>query len=226
MTSYRRAAGRFAAAVLRGIGWRAVLLTQLLGAALALQYWLEAAGPGQPRLLPVLIVQALCALCVMLAALAADQAVRRGRGIWRSFVMALAGITAAAAGIQWAVNGWLGVVSADHGYGQFQYFAFSAGGWSAAMLAYLNRQSAERILAGVRGDELQRLGAERRLLTSRLAAAQVQIDPAAVLRRLADVRDLYAARCPEADDRLDQLITQLRDSARRGATAAEGLTGS
>ncbi len=215
-----RSARAFAAAVLRALTWKAVLLTQVLGAALAVQYWLENEGPAQPRFLPVLIVQALCALYVLLAALAADQAVRRGWGVWHAFAVTLLGITGAMAGIQWGVNDWLGVSSPDGGFGQFQYFAFSSGGWSTALLVYLNRRSAQRVLAGVRAGELMRLTAERSLLASRLAAAQMQVDPAAMLRELAEVRDRYATAHPDADDALDQLITRLRDNVARGAVTA------
>lgn len=210
----------FAVAVVRALTWKAVLIVQVLGAALAVQYWLERVGPGQPRFLPVLIVQALCALYVMLAALAADQAVRRGWGIWHAFTIALISITGAAAAIQWGINDWLGVFSPDRGFGQFQYFAFSAGGWSTALLVYLNRRSAQRVLAGVRAGELARLTDERSLLASRLAAAQMQVDPAAVLRELAEVRDRYAAAQPDADHALDRLITRLRESVACSAGVA------
>jgi hypothetical protein len=203
----------FAAAVLRALTWKAVLITQVLGVALAVQYWLERVGPGQPRFAPVLIEQALSALCMTLAALAADQAVRRGRGIWHAFTVTLFGIVGVIAAIQWGIGDWLGVSSPDGGLGQFQYFAFSSGGWSTALLVYLNRRSAQRVLAGVRAVELARVTTERSLIASRLAAAQTQMDPAAVLRELAEVRDLYAGAQPTADHALDRLITRLRDSA-------------
>lgn len=223
--SAAQAAARFAAAVLRAITWKAVLLTQSLGLLFALCPWLEHPERHlQPHFLLIdLTEQALAALFVMLAAFTGDEAVRRGWTLWRAFVvvtLCAAGATALAA---WAVCSGFGLVEPRLVQTRVLNIFFDVGTWGTALMTYLNRQSAERILAGVRAGELARLTAERRLLGSCLAAAETQVDPASVLRQLAGIRDRYAAGHVDADRGLDQLIDELRGSVARGMAAAEGI---
>ena len=99
----------------------------------------------------------------------------------------------------------------------------SVGGiWGTALMVYLNRQSARRLLARLRADELERAQAERRLIASRLAATETQMDPGSVLRQLGAVRDLYADGKAEADERLDGLD---HGAARDGGTRRGGAVG-
>ena len=97
--------------------------------------------------------------------------------------------------------------------------------WGTVLMVYLNRQIGRRILAGVRAGELARLQAERRLIASRLASAETEVEPQAIRRRLERLRDLYAMGNAEADCELERLIIELRESAARGLRAAEGLDG-
>lgn len=210
----------FAWAVLRAVSWRAVLVTQALGLLFALYPWLEQwHRSGQPSLLLNLTGQAIAALLVMLAAFAGDEAVRRGWSVWRAFVVVL--LCASVANVlaqqallyrTFAVAGPardLGAVLSD--------FLTLGGIWGTALMVYLNRQSARRLLARLRADELERAQAERRLIASRLVATEAQIDPGSVLRQLGEVRDLFAEGKQEADERLDGLITGLRAMVARGA---------
>jgi hypothetical protein len=212
----------FAWAVLRAVTWRAVLVTQALGLLFALYPWLEQwHRPGQPSLLLNLTRQAIAALLVMLAAFAGDEAVRRGWSVWRAFVVVLLCASfvnvLAQQGLlhrKFAVAGPprdLGAVLSD--------FLTLGGIWGTALMVYLNRQSARRLLARLRADELERAQAERRLIASRLVATEAQIDPGSVLRQLGEVRDLFAEGRQEADERLDALITGLRAMVARGAAA-------
>ncbi|HEX4023578.1 MAG TPA: hypothetical protein VHX52_02575 [Steroidobacteraceae bacterium] len=219
-------AARFAATVLRAVTWKAILLTQSLGLLFALCPWLEYPDRhARPHFLLIdLIEQALAALFVMLAAFAGDEAVPRGWTLWRAFVvvtLCAAGATALAA---WAVCSGFGLTQPHLVLRRVLDIFFDVGAWGTALMTYLNRQSAERILAGVRAGELARLTAERRLLASRLAAAETQVDPASVLRQLAGIRDRYAAGQADADRGLDQLIDELRVSVARGMAAAEGIS--
>ena len=84
----------------------------------------------------------------------------------------------------WPALGDLGAVLSD--------FLTLGGIWGTALMVYLNRQSARRLLARLRADELERAQAERRLIASRLIATEAQIDPGSVLRQLGEVRDLFA----------------------------------
>jgi hypothetical protein len=79
------------------------------------------------------------------------------------------------------------------------------------MLAFHNRRSETRALEAVRIAELNRLQLERRLIESRLAAAQAQIDPQRLYASMDRVRDLLVAGSPDADASLDELIQELRN---------------
>ena len=84
----RRRAVDFAAVVARAVTWRAVVLTQSLGLLFAIIPWLETLGQrANGYLLFQLVQEAVGGLCVMLAALAGDEAVRRGWRVWQAFVV-------------------------------------------------------------------------------------------------------------------------------------------
>lgn len=216
-----RGAAGFMVSVLRAVTWRAVLLTQSLGFLFALIPWLQRwHRPGQPSLLVNVVEQGFAALLVMLAAFTADEAIRRGLSVWRAFVV----VVLCASGINVLAQALLHNAFASdervRGMASILSDFFTIGSlWGTVLMVYLNRQSAQRLLAHLRTGELERVQTERRLIASRLAAVEAQIDPAAVLRQLAEVRDLFAAGKPEADERLDTLITGLRDTVARGAAA-------
>jgi hypothetical protein len=211
--------------VLHAVSWRAALVTQTLGLLFALVPWLVHLGQ-RPReyLLFQLTQQAAAALFVMFAALAADEAVRRGWQLWRAFMVALLCASLAAALTQLALVGALRAAEPGTGLQRFLLTFFGVGiQWGTVLMVYLNRQSGRRILAGVRAGELARLQAEQRLITSRLAAAESEVDPQALRRRLERQRDLFAGGSMQADWELERLITELRASAARGLRVAEGL---
>ncbi len=58
---------------------------------------------------------------------------------------------------------------------------------------------------------------------SRLAAAGARLDPAAVRAQLAQIRDLYAAARPGAEEKLAALIRDLEESVRRGNGAVGSI---
>jgi hypothetical protein len=212
-------APNFSTAVLRAVTWRAVLATQFLGALFALTPWLEQSGQRtQPNLSFSMAQQAFVAVFLMLAAFGADEAVRRGWTVLRAFVAALLCASCAAALTQWAINQFLTFEHPGQGLrGALDSF-FNVGSlWGTVLLVYLNRQSAARLLASVRGGELDRAQAERRLIASDVAAVEAQVDPAAVSRQLGQLRDLYAADNPDAEPRLEGFITSLREKVARCA---------
>lgn len=202
----------FIASVFAATTWRAVIATQILGALFALTPWLEQAGKlTQPNLPLSLAQQASTALFLMLAALAADQAVRRGWTVWRAFLLALLGASSATALMQWAIHTTSGAHSTQDLRTMLVSFLNVGSYWGVALMVFLNRQSAARLLAKVRGGQLDRAQEERRLIASDLAAVEAQIVPAAVSSQLEQVRDLYEADNPAAEARLDALIAGLRD---------------
>ncbi len=192
----------FVSRVLRSVTWRALLITQALAALFAVVPWLEQSGsPNQPRLLFSVLNEGMTAMFVMLAAFAADDCVRRGWTVLRAFATALLGACAATALTQLRPDNLWGVLDTIFGAGAY---------WGVPMLVYLNRQSAARLLANVQAGELRRVQAQRALVESDLAAAQAQINPAALMQQLARVRDLHAASDPAADHELELLIADLR----------------
>ncbi len=214
--------------VLRSITWRAMLLTQSLGLTLAVGRWIETRDKGmQPYVLLLTWIagQSLTALLATLATLAGDQAVRRGWPVWRAVVVALTCAAATVTIAMWGVRALLGMLDPSPN-GELartlQWFLDICAYWGMAMMVFLNGRSTARMLAGVRATELERVQVERRLLVSRLAAAEARIDPGSVLKQLAQIRDSYAAARPGADEQLEALIASLRRSVAQDS-ANEGL---
>lgn len=214
----------FAVAVQRAVTWRAIALTQSLGLLYALILWLLERAPhsrGYPLFL--LVQEGTIALCAMLAALAGDEAVRRGWRVWRAFVVVTLGASLAAALAQLGLDAGLGITDPFAGLPRCLLTFFAVGThWGTVLMVYLNRQSAQRVLAGVRAGELARLRAEQQLIASRLAATETQLDPPAIRERLQQLRDLYAAGRLRADAELERLIIELRQRAAHATAAAEG----
>ena len=216
----RRGVSSFVSDVLGAVTWRALLLTQCLGLLFGIAPWLERLHqPGQPPLLLGLLGQSVTALLVMLTALACDEAVRRGASIWRAFVVGMLSVSLVNVLAQWLLHAVAGDADASRAELARMVNDFLSVGavWGTALMVYLNRCSARRLLSRLRSNELERAQAEQRLMASRLAAAEAQIDPGAVLGRLAEVRDLYAAGVPQAEERLEALIAGMRESVARGA---------
>lgn len=213
--------------VLRAVTWRPVLITQGLGALFALADWLaqwhvQWHAAVQQSLVASLLRQSITAWLALLAALACDEAVRRGVPVWRAFTIAvLCASGANVVGQRVIVSG--GQLHESVALARVNAFFDVGGIWGTAVMVYVNRRSAQRLLARIRGGELERVRAEQRLTASHLAAAEAQIDPAAVLRELADARDLYAGGHPGAEERIESLIAWLRDSVGRGTPSTGGV---
>jgi hypothetical protein len=221
-------AAGFVRAVMATMTWRACLFAELLGLCVEASRYLKYLNNAPPNyLLSGLVITQLGALCVLLATLAGDEAVRRGVNAWFAYGVALLTASIVTAFGQWYIRGWFHLFTVVNRPGvplrvQYTMIIFVAcdvlmfGGF--AMLAYVNRRSAQRILAGVRSAELKRVQIERRLTESRLATAQAQIDPHLLTRSLTEVRDLYKRDSPDADLQLDALIQRLQATVTGGAT--------
>lgn len=206
----------FVRAVSRTVTWKALLAVQALALAFAVLAHLRHGAHPPPKDLPAHAASyAVGALFVMLAALAADEALRRRVRFLCAYPVALFAAAGAAAIVQWGLQSWPPLAFEEAGSSlevavTIGLDVIMLGG--LGMLAYINRQSAERVLQGVRSAELDRVRVERRLIEARLAAAQAQIDPEAVSLQLAEIRNLYASARPGADERLEALIQELRAS--------------
>lgn len=192
---------------------RRVLLGALVfGAAIALAHWLQRPPPVRAAFLAEgLAAESMAALVMTLAALIADRAVQSGCSVWRAFAVALPCALIVTVGLQVQWFTWLGAVPAKSS-AQLALEIMSALCvlWGMAMLVFLNQRSAARMLGRVRAAELERVQLERRLLDSRLSAAQMQLDPARVMQRLREIRACYAQASPGAEVQLEGLIDHLR----------------
>jgi hypothetical protein len=202
-------------AVLGSVTWRAALLTQTMALLFALAPWLESLDqPGARALSTNLLEQSLAALCVMLAALTADELVRRGWPVLHAFALALLSGCLTAA----CLDVWLDPRGTPEPLAQLAavlgvFFGIGAY-WGTPMLVYLNRQSAERLLANVEAGELRRVQTGRSLVESQLATAQAQLNPGEVMQQLGVLRESYASGNAGADLELERLIANLREKAR------------
>jgi hypothetical protein len=206
----------FVRAVWRAFTWKGLLATQALGLTFAVLWHLRHGARLPPHDLPAHIASnSVMAFFVMVAALSADEALRRRVPFWCAYSVALFAASGAAAIAQWCLQWWPIIAFADSESPlaaalSIGFDVLSLGG--LAILVYMNRQSAERVMQGVRAAELDQVRVERRLIESRLAATQAQIDPNVVFRQLAQIRNLYANARPAADERLEALIQELRAS--------------
>jgi len=209
---------RFAVAVLRAVTWRAILAAQGLALLFAVTPWLRQPQPTWQSLVANLLRQIVAAQIVVLAAFAGDEAVRRGMRVWHAFVVAVLGASIANVLVQALLARAFDLVGSAPGLlGVLENFLILGAAWATAIMVFLNRRAAQRLLMRLRAGELERAQAELRLTASRLAAAEAQIDSSALLRQLAEVRNLYDVGRPEAEPRFEALITGLREALARGA---------
>jgi hypothetical protein len=177
-----------------------------------------------------LIIDGIGAPLVLIAALATDEAVRRGIRLRYAFSVALLLASLCTALAQWNVRLWLGSLKFPPDSGPVLPRILSTASEIAvigglAMIVYLHRQSSQRLLLGLRSAELQRARAENRLVEARLAMTYAQIDGDAVLQSLAAIRDQFAAVRPEAEVTLEVFIQDLRASLIRSQVAATARVG-
>jgi hypothetical protein len=160
-----------------------------------------------PRLVLVSAILLSESLLVLLGVLGAEEAERRGVKTRRAFVLALFAACGAIALLRAAAPAWATDTIGRVYDGVFE--AWTYGG--IAMIAYLNRRGAIRMLEGVRTAELNCVQSERYLIDSRLAAFRAQIDQPAFFAAMTEIRNAYDQNLPDAGERLDALILQLRD---------------
>jgi hypothetical protein len=186
------------------------------GATIALCDWLQQPPPARALLLADgVVAEGIDALLMTLAALMADQAIRDGCSVWRAYIVALPCALLITVGLQVQWFTWVGFVRAGSaaqlslGLATMTQMCLL---WGMAMLVFLNQRSAARMLGGIRAGELERVQLERRLIDSRLLAAQEQFDPDRVMQHLREIRACYAQAAPAAEEQLESLIESLRGS--------------
>jgi hypothetical protein len=188
---------------------RAAVVTALLAAVIEARDLMGGWDPALtlPRLVLLSAILMSESFLVLLAVLGAEEAERRGVKTRRAFILALLAACCAIALLRAAAPAWLTTTIGPAYDGVIQ--AWTYGG--IAMIAYLNRRSAVRMLEGVRTAELNCVQSERYLIDSRLAAFRAQIDQPAFFAAMTDIRSAYDQDLCDAGERLDVLIQQLRD---------------
>ncbi len=217
--------------VVTAITWRSCVISVSLGFVVSILRWLQNSSHAPANFVySNLLITNMGALLVMLAALAADQAVRRGARSWLTYSVALACASVGTAWGQFYLRGLLHLYTAVSKPGvpipmqrtQMLFVAFDVvlfGG--LAMLAFMHRSSAQRLLQEVRLTELKRVQAERILTESSLTAARALVDPDALFEQLGRIKALYLCGAGDAETKLNELIERLHNAIRPSALPAE-----
>jgi hypothetical protein len=231
----------FVRSVLRAVTWRALGVSQLIGFAIgAVRYleergvevtqvgYLEARITEAPQHFPDahFVAAPIAAFCILIAALAADEAMRLGARLGSAMLAAIPPASAAAALLQYLVRLALGSHYAPSGVrpllGLATVAADTAMLGTLAVLAFLKHATEQRMLREVRRSELERVELDRRRLDYGLMTSRAQVSPAWLAAEIAAVRDLYATCAPAAEGRLEALIEELRRRVRTATAMARG----
>lgn len=210
-------------AIWSALTWRKIALMQMLGLTF-LQFRLLTVNTGVST--PVaLTVYAFSAFGMLLVMLGADQIMGRGVRFGRTFPIAVVTNFLLACAISGVAQWFVGVPLSPNGTPMRMEFLIPALDntlWgSFAMLAYLNHRTAQRILAAVRAAEQQRAQLDRQLIDTRLAAAEAELDPRAVLASLAEIRSGLRQGAPGAESKLEVLTLTLREALARTRAAGD-----
>lgn len=207
-------------AVIRGVTWRRVAITESIGLFAILMRYLEAGGALAPADGPVLAAELLSIVpvLILLAALCADQYVLRGRGALPSYSICLIVAVCGGTAVQYALQAWIHAYLVPHPavpilhlWSRFAYDVIDGllvG--LVGMFVFHSRRSVVRILNRLRTAELSRVHLEQSLIESRLAAAQTQMDSSAMLASLREIGDLYRTAPEAADVRFDSFVESLQ----------------
>jgi hypothetical protein len=218
----------FLRSVARAFTWKRFLWVQSLALVYSLVWALGVGADAPPhRLIGQFVNTALNATLIMFATLCADEAVERGAPARRAYLSAFLIVLAASGTLQWYLRDWFGIRVPPNSLSPLEEQMLNmvvtaldvgiVGG--IAMLAYLNRRTANRMLDGVRRVELQRLQRERELIESRITAAAAQMNPQQFFSALDDIKARYESGAPDAESRLDELIHRLRGALARTVAA-------
>jgi hypothetical protein len=227
----RTLSGAGLAGFLRSVGasatWQKLLAVQSLAIALA---WIKLldqppataaardSGVTDPGALGLAVVTySLALLLTFIAALCADEAVRRGAPPKLTYFGTLVTASLAVALVLPYVRGWLGLLALRYGTDRPNSLmeAIEVGFYGGfAMWIYLNRRSCRRMMEGVRNADRRRRQLERQLVNSHIASAQARIDPSTLFASLENIRNHLRDGTPDAEAELETLIQRLRAALR------------
>lgn len=206
----------FARAVLWELTWRKTAVMLALGFSMPTVFAVLGLRAIHLSLIPVLMASAMGNLVI---ALIADEAVKRGGALRRTYALAIPALLVIhcvlAEGARAAFDAVItpNEVHPDLSWTGILRYGLDQSLWGVfALFVYLNRRVAQRMLQAVHEAELRRIQLEAQLVESRLAAAQAQVDPKMLFGALGEVRHLLDAASPDAEQRLDRLIQRLRNT--------------
>ena len=163
-----------------------------------------------------MVTNAAFVACVVLAVLAADEAVARGARRWPSYLAAITLACVAATAIWTSVAdafGWVGVEGLPQSVMRMLPFGYFFGAMLYVALGtfvYVNERTARLAADHMRAAELARAQARRRTLESQLQELQARVEPQFLFNTLAQVGELFEREPAIAGQMLDDLITYLR----------------
>jgi hypothetical protein len=164
------------------------------------------------------LINSLGIAIIMLAVLAADEAVARGARRWLAYPTALFVACVIGVGAPRELCAWLGCETYPELTSTPLYHVMVPWKWSfffmlygaIAIPVYVNRRTARLAADRLRAAELARARSRRRTFESRLQALQARVEPQFLFNTLAQVRELYERDVVLADRMLDDLIAYLR----------------
>jgi hypothetical protein len=204
------------------LSWRGVLGTQAIGQLIAFLVTFEWGYFGESihhRSLHY-VAMAVYVLILPPLAIGADEAAGRGAPPRIVYPVLLIGNLLTAMAVAWSMQQlyclWYGISLPETVRWNFPEASVHLSMyWTIALLAYMNKRAAERMLERVQGAELRRVQLDRQLVESRLATAEAQIDPKMLFSALARIKRGFEECAPEADTGLNELIQALRTALTR-----------
>ena len=238
-TRFQRMVGTvtaFGSAALKAASWKLVLGAQAVALAVAtarffehrsvdvtqLGFLLAHAGSTRAHFPDAhFIVAPLAAAFLVVSALAAKEAMRRGASLIMCVLLGVGTASIATAVAQWYIRSLLGGEFAPLAGRPLLTMAVVA--VDVAMLgtlftvAYLKHDAEREILAEVRQAEWQRVELDRHRLASGIQMSRAMVDPQWLSAQIEEIRDLYGSGAATAETRLDALIDELRRRVSPGA---------
>lgn len=210
--------------------WRRVLLTQVIGLAVAFLMSLDWGyfGESLGHVSLHFVTMSAYAFLLLPVAFCADEAIARGARPIVVYVILLVFVNQALAAALCAATQWIYTqIFAIPWPSKYWGFTDASGHFSVpsslGLLIFLNGRATERMLEGVRSAELRRVKLDQQLVASRLATAEAQIDPQMLFGELAEIKRGLEDSQPDAEQRLNDLIQTLRTAlARTRAVTTEG----
>jgi hypothetical protein len=212
----------FVRSVARTFTWQKLLLAELLFVLLdvfaILLFVSQLPVPPSFKWSRIVIEQTM-ALSILLGVLVADEAVRRGAKRFRAYAIAIVAASVFASTAQFEVRAWLGIYTVGDRPDaapasrrmQMLYVGCDTLTYGVLfILAWLELERRAALLRRVRLAELERARKRQRGAETRLAALRTDVDAAALLTTLEDVRDRFERDACGADELLDEIIAGCR----------------